>query len=118
MHQEQTGSQLGAEGSDNELINKAKGRGSLRVIVRLKLDGWKPEGELPSRQVVDAQREAIAHLQTRLLERMASFSITDLKRFKFVPQVAIEVDAAGLQDLLSNPGVLRVSEDAAMPPTF
>jgi hypothetical protein len=118
MQQEQAGSQTGAEGSNNELVDKAKVRGSLRVIVRLNLDSWKPQGELPSRQAVDAQREAIAHLQTRLLERIAYFSITDVKRFKFVPQVAMEVDAAGLQDLLSNPDVLGVSQDAAMPPTF
>jgi hypothetical protein len=43
-----------------ELLAKAKTHGSVRVITRLKLDDWTPEGDLPNPQAVAAQREAIA----------------------------------------------------------
>ncbi len=118
MPLERTDSRSGAERLENDLLTKAKTQGSVRVIVRLKLDNWKPEGDLSSQQAVTAQREAITNLQTRLLQRMASFSITNVKQFKFVPQVAMDVDAAGVKDLLSNPEVIGISEDVAAPPTF
>ena len=68
-------------------------------------------------KAVEAQRDTISHLQTKLLKRMASFAVTNIKLFKYVPHVAMKVDAAGLKDLMSNPDVSGISEDVAVPPT-
>jgi hypothetical protein len=100
-----------------DLLAKARTHGSVRVIVRLKLDDWKPEGELlPHEQAVAVQREAIANLQARLLNTMTSFGVSDVKQFTFVPQVAMKVNATGLQDLLSNPDVTGIWEDMSLAP--
>ena len=64
-----------------DLLAKAKTHGSVRIIVRIKLDKWKPEGDLPHEQAVAIQREAIAHLQARLLNTMVSFGVRDVKQF-------------------------------------
>jgi hypothetical protein len=99
-----------------DLLAKAKTHGSVRVIVRLKLDDWKLEGDLPHEQAVAVQREAIANLQARLLNTMASFGVSDVKQFTFVPQVAMKVNATGLQHLLSNPDVMGIWEDMPLAP--
>jgi len=117
MSQAQLGSQPGDGRPDQALLAKAHSQGSVRVIVRLRLDTWAPEGQLPNQQAITAQRDAIAQLQTRLLYSLASVSVTDVKRFTFVPQIAMEVDAAGMQVLLSHPDVMSIEEDVAIPPT-
>jgi hypothetical protein len=100
-----------------DLLAKAKTHGSLHVIVHLKLDDWKPEGDLSREQAVIAQRQAIAHLQAALLNRMAAFGVSDIKRFTFVPQIAMKVNAKGLQDLFSNPDVSGIWEDMPLAPS-
>ncbi len=109
------------EGNDQhgyeELLAKAKAHGSVRVIVRLKLNDWKPEGDLPNEQAAAAQRQAIAHLQARLLSRMAALGVSDVKQFTFVPQLAMQVNTTGLQDLRSNPDVMGIWEDAPVAPS-
>jgi hypothetical protein len=99
-----------------DLLAKAKTHGSVRVIVHLRLTAWKPEGDLLNDQAVTAQREAIADLQAKLLSRMASFGVSDIKQFIYVPQVALKVSPAALQDLLSNPDVTGIWEDVLLAP--
>jgi hypothetical protein len=109
--------EAGAKHHYEELLAKAKTHGSVRVIVRLKLDDWKPEGDLPNEQAVAVQREAIAYLQARLLNTMASFGVSAVKQFPSVPQVAMKVNAGGLQDLLSNPDITGIWEDMPLAPS-
>jgi hypothetical protein len=99
-----------------DLLAKAKTHGSVHVMLRLKLDAWKPEGDLLNDQAVAAQRQAIADLQARLLSRMASCGVSDIKQFTYVPQVAMQVSVAALQDLLSNPDVTGIWEDVLLAP--
>ena len=47
---------------------------------------------------------------------MASFAVTDIKLFNYIPHAAVEVDEAGLRDLMSNPDVIGIQEDVAVPP--
>jgi hypothetical protein len=117
MSQERIGSQPRTEDSNHALLTKVKSQGRVRVIVRLRLDEWKPEAALVDPAAATVQREMIARLQDRLLQRMGSFRITSVRRLQFVPQVAMEVDAAGVSDLLANPEVVDISEDDAVPPT-
>jgi hypothetical protein len=111
--------ELGNTDSFADLLAKAKTHGSVRVIVHLRLDAWKPEGDLLNDQAVTAQREAIADLQARLLRRMASLGVSDIKQFTqftYVPQVAMKVSLAALQDLLANPDVTGIWEDVLLAP--
>jgi hypothetical protein len=117
MSQEQIISASRTEHSKHPLLMKVKSQGRMRVIVLLRLDTWKPEATLDDPTAATMQREAIARLQDSLLRRMGSFRITSMRRFQFVPQVAMEVDAAGMSDLLANPEVVNISEDAAAAPT-
>jgi hypothetical protein len=100
-----------------ELLAKAKIHGSVRIIVHLKLNDWKPEGDLPHEEAVAVQREAIANLQARLLNTMAPFGVSEVRQFTFVPQVAMKVNARGLRDLLSNPDVSGIWEDMPLAPS-
>jgi hypothetical protein len=113
---EPTHQEVGDKHRYEDLLAKARTQGSVRVIVRLKLDDWKPEGDLPNEQAVAVQREAIANLQARLLNTMASFEVSDVKPFRFVPQVAMKVSATTLQGLLSNPDVTGIWEDMPLAP--
>jgi hypothetical protein len=111
-----TGSGPEAENLYENLITKAKVQGSVRVIVRLKLDDWQPESVLRDQQAIDAQRAAIARLQDRLLHSLASLVVTNIRRFSFVPQMALTVDEAGLRALISHPDVSTIWEDLTLSP--
>ena len=111
-----TGSGTEDENVYEHLITKAKMQGNVRVIVRLKLDDWQPESALRDQQAMNAQREAIARLQDRLLHSMASFVVTNIRRFRFVPQMALTVDEAGLRALISHPDVSTIREDMTLSP--
>jgi hypothetical protein len=112
----QTGSGSEAENLYENLITKAQMHGSVRIIVRLKLDDWQPESALRDQQAIDAQRAAIARLQDRLLHSMAPFVVTNIMRFRFVPQMALTVDEAGLRTLISHPDVSTIWEDMTLSP--
>jgi hypothetical protein len=111
MLQAQTDREAAVGQGYEKLLAKAKTHGSVRVITRLKLDDWTPEGDLPNAQAVAAQREAIAELQARLLKRISAFAVGEIKLFTSVPQIAMEVDVEGLKDLRSNPDVSGIQED-------
>jgi hypothetical protein len=108
--------QAGDQQRHEALLAKAKTHGSVRIIVRLKLDTWQPVGDLPDEQASALQREAIAKLQARLLNTMASFGVGDVKQFTMVPQIAMKVNATALQALLSNPDVTGIWEDVPLAP--
>ena len=102
----------------DELITRARTRGRLRVIIQLNYTDWKPEGELPDGRAVEQQRLRIIQLQDKILEQLAEFDVTGIKKFKYTPQMAMEVDAAALMRLINSPDVASVSEDALAGPTF
>jgi hypothetical protein len=71
---------------------------------------------LHNQQAIDSQREAITRLQDRLLHSLAAFIVTNIRRFRFVPQMALTVDEAGLRALLSHPEVSTIWEDTTLAP--
>ena len=92
------------------LMAQAQAVGSVRVIVGLRAS-FQPEGTLVTSDAVQAQQSAIALAQTALLNQMAAYPITGVKQFPYIPFLALEVDAAGLQYLASAPEVATVQED-------
>ncbi len=91
------------------LLEKARVTGAARVIAGLRL-AFLPEGH-QSRTAAQAQRRAIAQAQTRLLGRLATYQVTSVKRFDYIPFIALEIDAEGLERLRALPEVTSVEED-------
>ena len=96
------------------LSQRATQRGVIRVIVALDAS-FRPEGALSAPQA-DRQRLDIAQKQQRVLDRMATGRATLVKRFKFVPFMVVEVDAAGLESLAAQSEVIGLYEDLPVPP--
>jgi predicted acylesterase/phospholipase RssA len=97
------------------LLETVREQGSVRVIVGLDVS-FQPEGNLPNEQAVQAQRQAIAAAQDRLLQRMAPFAISNVSRYEFIPFVAMTVDEPALRDLIANPEVHSIGADTPIGP--
>lgn len=97
------------------LLETAREQGSVRVIVGLDVP-FQPEGDLPDEQAVQAQRQAIAAAQDRLLQRMAPFAISNVSRYEFIPFVAMTVDEPALRNLIANPEVQSIEDDTPVSP--
>ncbi|MGK7344311.1 MAG: S8 family peptidase [Candidatus Nitrospinota bacterium M3_3B_026] len=93
----------------SRLFAAARQTGSARVIVRLDM-GFRPEGEIPASQAAD-QQAAIQQKQDALLNSMAGQNISAVKRFQFIPHMAMVVDEHALNGLVNNPHVAAVEED-------
>lgn len=92
-----------AEESKNgyaELINKAERYGAIRVIIDLYLPNYRPDAEL-SKEAARAQQKEIARRQEKLLGSLAGFNPRGVKKFKYTPSIAMEVDKAALLALIS-----------------
>ncbi len=87
------------------------------VIVKLSLDpaaeglGFVPEGNLPHKAAVAAQRAAIEHAQTALLNRLKGKDIAGVHRFQYIPYVSMYASDAALEALEKTPGVAAVHLD-------
>ncbi len=96
-----------------ELLARAKRRkGSVRVIVGLKM-GFRPEGKL-TRPRVERQRSKIKALQRKALAKVTTTKTTSIRRYRFIPYLAMKADAATLKKLNSAPEVDSIKEDVRM----
>ncbi|HET8781442.1 MAG TPA: S8 family serine peptidase [Pyrinomonadaceae bacterium] len=100
----------------DSLIAKARSDGPVRVIVGLRLDDFEPEGRLTNPNAVIAQREAIARVQSAVVDRLAAFEAKVNRRFSFIPYAVLTVDAASLEQLKLSDDVISVEEDVAVYP--
>jgi len=100
----------------DNLQNRVKQSGSLRIILALKLDQpFRPEGELePQERAV--QRQGIAKSQEGILQRMTPQGVAIFTKYESIPYLMMEVNEAAWQDLLSNPDITHIEEDVAVPP--
>ncbi|HEX8734125.1 MAG TPA: S8 family serine peptidase [Pyrinomonadaceae bacterium] len=100
----------------DELIAKAARNGSARVIVGLRAD-FQTDGALSS-SVQKQQRAAIKRAQNDLLADVSGYDVRGIKRFDFIPFVAVEADAAALEKLKASPLVVSVYEDRLVKPSI
>ena len=89
----------------------------LPVIVRLRT-GFIPEGELNSPIEAEAQRFLIQEAQQRLLSDVVGFDSASVKKYKYLPFLAMRVTSSGLNSLLGSSAVIDVQEDIAVPPVL
>lgn len=97
------------------LLTRAQAKGSIRIIVRLNMP-FVADGLL-SQQEAAEQQGRISRLQDQLCAALSEHKVTGIKRSKYTPFLAMEVDAAALRALISNPLVSSIDEDAPVPPT-
>lgn len=110
----------GADLFDN-LVSRARQKGSLKVIIGLKVSSFKPEGNLANQALVTTQRRAIANIQNRLMNRMAG-SISKARTeyavtaFTVIPYLSATLPANILERLKNDPDIISVQEDVPVPP--
>jgi len=97
-------------------MNKVGSSGSARIIVRLKAS-FRPEGLLRSTELA-TQRRRIKQAEDEFSDRHPNLSSENVKKFKFIPFVAVEADAAALEQLQNDPNVLSIEEDELSRPTL
>jgi hypothetical protein len=103
--------------ADIALIDKVHEKGRVPVIVRLR------EADLPYGIFANkaARRtDVIRGLQSEVLDNVLARSGRDenglhTKRFKYIPAMALQVDADELNALLDNPNVIDIVEDVPVP---
>ena len=102
-----------------ELTAKAQSQGRVRVIVGLRLEGGPGASAASSFKDAAARTAMMSRIDRAhqaLLVRMSSYSISSVKRFKYIPYLAMEVDAAALGALASDPEVVSIEEDKLLKP--
>lgn len=102
--------------SFSELRLVAEQTGTVRLIVELDLTTpFRPDGNLPA-AVAARQRGDIRRTQSEWLQAAGLTGDQVLRRYQYVPYLALEVDLATLKRLEQLPGVTRVWEDIELRP--
>ena len=106
-------------GNDNyvPLLAKARENGSIKVIIRLDVK-FEPEGKLAGSASIQSQRSGIQRTQNDIARRLNLNQSNKVRRFTYVPQMAMEIDEALLIKLINDPKVISVHEDRLMEPTL
>ncbi|MDQ4122644.1 MAG: S8 family serine peptidase [Acidobacteriota bacterium] len=101
----------------DQLIDEAKDKGKVRVIVGLNVD-FVPEGNLAESDLVEQQRAQISVAQENLIGRIKQFGVENVKKFEFIPYMAFETDANAVAFMKYSPEVNFIQEDRAGTPTL
>ena len=88
----------------------------VRVIVGLRTESRSVASAASSLRVAAARTPVIARAQQSVATRMNGHNVSIIRRFKFIPYVAMEVDAAALEALASDPEVVSIEEDGVVRP--
>ena len=100
-----------------KLLEKSVWNGSVRIIVGLRA-GFLPEGETASPAAQKTQRAEIKRAQDNLLAELSGSRIGGVKRFEFIPFIAVETDAAALAKMKASPLVASIREDRLVKPSI
>ena len=100
------------------LHSKSQNKGSVKIIVRVRAP-FIPESLL---QETDkhAQRASRLHIQDQIITELESkgHKPSRVHKYKYAPYIAMTVDSATLDALLSSPDVISVEEDIPVPPAL
>lgn len=92
-----------------EVIDQVTARGTALVLVGLNVP-WQMESRL-SQDGVKAQRQAIASVQSDLLNELAGRTYRVIRRYEQVPGIALEVGADALAEMARSATVVNVLLD-------
>lgn len=100
-----------------DLAAKAQLEGTVRIIARLNMRSQR-EGDLPTTQAVQEQRQSIEAAQFALLSELGAASFSVAARFKTIPFIALEVSPDTLAALERSSRILDIQEDAVAYPSL
>jgi subtilisin family serine protease len=100
----------------DNLISKANKYGTVRVIIGVKTN-FIPEGRLAT-GLVQSQRTAIAQTQNVILSKLSTYKPTVITKFQTIPYFAAKLNARALKVLQSDPNIISIQEDIAVPATL
>ena len=100
-----------------ELMQKAQAAGSLAVMVELAIP-FQLEANLNSPRAIRAQQAALGRSQDALLARLAGYDPASVKKYHFIPALALRVSPAGLAALAADAAVLHLVEDKVRLPAL
>ena len=95
---------------------RVQSEGRVRVIVGLRTSGQPVTPAAAGSREAEAHSGPIARAQQALAVRMSGQSISSIRRFRFIPFVAMEVDEAALEALASDPEVVSIEVDGVVKP--
>ena len=101
------------------LSAKARTEGRVRVIVGFRSEGGSESSASINFKDAAARAAMVSRVdraQQALLVRMSGYSLSSIKRFKYIPYLAMEVDAGALEALASDPEVVSIEEDKLLKP--
>ncbi len=93
-----------------KLVAKAQAQGTVPVIVGVRVP-FQPEGKLASPAAVQSQRAAISTAQDALLARLAVYNPQSVRKFAYIPYMAMWVNAEALTFLAHAREVTSIEED-------
>lgn len=94
----------------DDLVMTARAEGKVRVIVGLNAS-FRPEGAIPDVATTKRQRDGIAAAQQALLHRLRDHNPRLVQSYSYIPFIALDVDAAALKVLVSDPDVRSLHAD-------
>ena len=95
---------------------KVQAEGRARVIVGLRTADRSLSAAVSSLNEAQARSPLISRVQQSLLTRMGGYNLSSVRRFKYMPHVAMEVDGPALEALASDPEVVTLEEDIGVEP--
>lgn len=101
-----------------QLMTQAAEAGTVRVLVQLDMPTFRPEGDLDDVQFARVQQLGIDGLQDSVLDQLADTNTAVVADYKYIPYLALELDAAALEALVNLPQVVAIEEDIPVPPAL
>lgn len=107
-----------SKGGYDSLRTKSLEKGSIKVIVQIKtpiiLESLLREND------EHARRAALMQMQDHVVTRLEAqgHRLRSVRKFKYIPYIAMKVDSAALDSLVSSPDVISVQEDIPVPPSL
>ena len=95
---------------------KVRSEDRVRVIVGVRTEGRFFVSAAGSLGEAKSRSPLIARAQQSLLNRMNNPNVSSIRRFRFIPYVAMEVNEAALESLAADPEVVSIEEDLIVKP--
>ncbi|OPY64696.1 MAG: Subtilisin E precursor [Syntrophorhabdus sp. PtaU1.Bin050] len=105
-------------GGYSQIHSKVQSKGTVKIIVKVRAP-FTPECMLKEKDTYD-QRAMTAQVQDQLIAELAAagHKPADVYKYQYVPYIAMTVDSAALDALLSSSDVETVEEDIPVPPSL
>lgn len=97
---------------------QAQEAGTVRVLVQLDMPFFRPEGDLENARSIRVQQLGIDGLQDSVLNQLDGTNTAVVAAYKYIPYLALELDAAALETLAGLPQVVAIEEDIPVPPAL